>query len=85
MYDLIINIYQYFYGLAVNFFNSLILLYFLQKQSFKHFRLHSKMLFVIFIKYKINKSFYKKQLIDLKSLKKVKTQKDCLYLVVVDP
>lgn len=72
MYDLIINIYQYFYGLVVNFFNSIFLLYYLQKQSFKHFRSHSRMLFTIFIKYKINKSFYKRQLIDLKSLKKSK-------------
>ena len=72
MLNLITNIYQYLYGLAVNVFNSLYLVYFLQKQSFKHLRLHFKMLLIIFIKYMLNKSFYKKLLIDLKSLKKSK-------------
>ena len=79
MYNLINNIFQYILGFFFNSLNDIYLFKFLISQSFKHFIIHTKMLFVIFFKYKINKRYYKNQLICLETLKKNK-KSDKLFI-----
>ncbi len=66
------NFFYRFLGYIFNFINDLLLFYFLTKTTFKHFYIHTKFVFKIFIKYLKNKSEYSDQFINYNHLKNCK-------------
>lgn len=73
------NTIQYLLGFLFNFLNDIFLFRFLISQTFRHFKMHSKMLFFVFFKYKKNKHYYKNQFVCLETLKKNK-KSDKLFI-----
>ena len=66
------KIYNYIIGFLINLLNDIFLFRYLLTISFKRFRIHFTTLFIVYFKFLKNKSFYKKQIIDFKSLKENK-------------
>ena len=66
------NIFQYIVGFFINFLNDLQLFRYLATTTSKNFLMHSRLVFSIFFKYLKNRSFYKKQIINLTTLKRNK-------------